>query len=84
MFITGLLLIKGNVYGLLVAPGLLAFLVLMDLTIASLTVQLKNQGLVESAGIAPVMVVMALLSAALLYMHIRNLTHVMAVKHELQ
>ena len=71
MFIAGLLLLRQHSIGYLLAPPFLTFFVLMDFTIAGLTLSLKMQGLGGSTVVAIGMIGMAVLSLVLLMLHIR-------------
>lgn len=66
LFITGFLLLKQNVFGLLLTPAMLVFCILMDITIGVLVVLMKSKGLEGDYSIAVVMFMLALLSAVLL------------------
>jgi hypothetical protein len=62
IFITGILLLKGKKPGIILAPVILMFFVLMDITIAFLIVIMKIKGLEDDLTIAVIMSVLALIS----------------------
>ena len=66
IFITGILLWNKNPWAYYLAPVLLVFFILMDLTIACLVWLMNLQGIAEGAAVVPVMCVLAACSAALL------------------
>ncbi len=72
MFIVGLLLLKKRPLGYLLAPVLLTFFVLMDITIGALMLIMKQRGLEANLSIAAVMGVLALLSLMILIFHLRQ------------
>lgn len=62
VFITGVMLLKKNYLGLQLAAILLIFFIIMNITIASLHIMLREQGLVTSISIAWGMIALAILS----------------------
>ncbi len=72
IFITGILLLKNIRIGLAMAPVLLVFFFLMDLTIGFLVVMMKMNGLVNDLGVAIAMVVLAIVSLILLMLFMKN------------
>jgi len=74
IFITGLLLFKRKFLGYIMAPLLLSFFILMDLTICGLIIVMKNRGMEANIGIAMIMVALAIFSALLLVWYTRRMT----------
>ena len=66
IFITGYLVMKKNPMGMYLAPAVLAFFILMNLTIATLMFFLAYRGLAANPGVAAIMVFLALFSSYLL------------------
>jgi hypothetical protein len=71
IFIVGILIFKKMKLGHLMAPIILTFFILMDVTIAILAILMNNNGLTDNAGVAFIMLILAAFSALLL---VRNLT----------
>lgn len=72
VFMTGLLLWKKNQLGLLLAPILLTFFVLMDITILVLSIAQSGSSSVNW-GLCIVFMVMGVFSAALLFLYFKKL-----------
>jgi len=66
IFITGLWVLKKKQAGLLLAPAVLTFFVLMDITIAALMVIMKTKGLESNEYLVIVMISLAIFSIILL------------------
>jgi len=64
VFIIGILTLKGNSFALNLAPMLLVFLILMDITIAVLALVLFRKGIEESYSVSIVMGIHATISVA--------------------
>ncbi len=65
--IVAILLLKKRVTGLLLAPLLLVFCALMDISIATLLIMLQLKGIAQGALVALLMGILSLVSAVLLY-----------------
>lgn len=76
IFIVAVLLLKRKTLGLLLAPAVLIFVILMDVTIGGLNIVMRARGLEGSYVISTVMVVLALVSVLLLIRYLKgvNLT----------
>ncbi len=72
MFITGMLLFKKRFLGLIFAPVMLVFFILMDITIGGLIVLMKTKGLGGDYLIVAIMAILGLISLVLLYMYLKN------------
>ncbi len=72
IFVTGLLVLKKRSIGFVLAPVVLTFFILMDLTIAILTVMMVTKGFEGSMIVAGVMTMLALASALLLVQYLRS------------
>jgi hypothetical protein len=72
IFISGILLLKGNSIGLFLAPIMLTFFILMDLTIAFLMMMMIERGFEGSLMIAGLMVFLALISLVFLVWFFRS------------
>jgi len=66
LFCTGILLLKNNSFARSLAPALLFFFILMDLTIAYLALAMEKEGLGEGSPVAFAMGILAALSLGLL------------------
>lgn len=66
IFITSTLVIKKQPWGILLAPTLLVFFILMDITIGWLTIKMKLNGLESNIGIAIIMSALVIFSMILL------------------
>lgn len=66
IFATGILVLRKNPIGITLAPTVLAFFALMDLTIASIIVMMIRGGADESYSVAIIMAVLAVFSLGLL------------------
>lgn len=71
IFLTAALLLKRNSFGFLLAPAILMFFILMDITLAFLTVIMNSRGIETSYTIAIIMSALALFSFFLLHRWIR-------------
>ncbi|HEX5024360.1 MAG TPA: hypothetical protein VFV68_03770 [Agriterribacter sp.] len=72
--LTGVLLLRGKRAGYLLTPSLLAFMVLMNITIASLSIFMEYKQLEYSGALASNMGLLAIISALLLKRHLKSLT----------
>jgi hypothetical protein len=72
IFITGILLLKQKRIAWFLAPLILTFLFLMDITIAVLTLVMADKGFSNDVSVAYVMSVLALISAVLLSLNLKN------------
>jgi len=72
IFITGILLLRRHWFAFLLAPAILTFFILMDLTIGGLMIMMKWRGLEANDTIVAVMFVLALFSTYLLIALLRN------------
>ena len=72
IFITGILLLRHHWIGFLLAPAVLTFFILMDLSIGGLTIIMKWRGLEANDGIVVAMLLLALFSTYLLIALLRN------------
>jgi hypothetical protein len=66
LLITGILLLRKHLLGLLLAPMLLTFFMLMDITIGWLIISMKQNGLAGEMSVAVAMGVLAIFSLVLL------------------
>jgi hypothetical protein len=73
IFITGILLLKRNPLGVFLAPPLLTFFVLMDITIGTLVIIMKTKGLEAELSVTLMMIVLAVISLILLIAYFRSL-----------
>ncbi|HYV90587.1 MAG TPA: hypothetical protein VE978_02345 [Chitinophagales bacterium] len=73
LFIIGILMLKRKPMGLLFAPAILTFFVLMDITIGFLIIVMKHRGLESNLAITIVMAVLALFSMTMLIWYLRNM-----------
>jgi hypothetical protein len=62
VFVTGILTLKGNSFALNLAPTLLVFFILMDVTIAALAIVLFREGIEDSYSVSIVMGIHAAIS----------------------
>jgi len=72
IFITGILTLKKRNKGLLIAPALLMFFVLMDITIGALTIIMKARGIDANLSLTFIMGLLALVSAVILIRFIKT------------
>lgn len=72
IFITGLLLLKENKLGFLLAPIILTFFILMDITIGALTIVMAQRGIETNKAVTVIMAVLAMFSAVILILNARN------------
>ncbi|MGE3801831.1 MAG: hypothetical protein AB7H80_12500 [Candidatus Kapaibacterium sp.] len=72
LFITGVLLLRGNRFGLSFAPIFLAFTILMNITIGGLILVMKEKGIPADLSLTFIMGALALLSLTLLIRLARN------------
>jgi hypothetical protein len=73
LFITGIVLLKRKKIGLLLAPVLLTFFILMDITIGGLIFMLKSRGLEGNYMITVIMSLLAVFSAVLLAIYLKSM-----------
>ncbi len=72
ILITGILLLRSKTAGFVMAPVLLSFFVLMDITIGTLVLTMKQRGLEGNYALSMVMGALALSSLILLLIYIRK------------
>ena len=72
IFITGILLLKKHQLAIFLTPTLLTFFILMNITIATLIILMKKQGLETGLSVAYGMGALTLFSLVLLIIHLRN------------
>lgn len=73
IFLSGLLLLKGKSFGFVLAPVLLTFIFLMDVTVSVLTFFAGYNGIAIDISIGIVMLMMAIFSLALLIIYFINI-----------
>jgi len=73
IFITGILLIKKKLAGYVMAPLLLSFFILMDITIGGLVVLMKYRGLDGDYSLTYIMTALTLFSTFVLIWYIRKM-----------
>jgi hypothetical protein len=73
IFITGILLLRHNSIGFTLAPILLTFFILMDLTIGTLAFLMAQAGMQNGLSLSIMMGSLALFSALLLIIYFRNI-----------
>lgn len=73
IFITGVLLLRKNTLGLILAPVMLTFFVLMDITIGLLVILLNMKGLDNFPELAVIMGILALVSLSILVWFLRSI-----------
>lgn len=71
IFMTGVCLFKGKPIGILFTPILLTFFILMDLTIALLTIVMINQHVESNYTMVIVMICLAVFSSFLFLQHLK-------------
>ena len=72
VFISGILLLKRNKFASsMLAPVILTFFILMDITIAFLTILMVRNGIATNGSVALFMLIMALVSLILLLLHLK-------------
>ena len=71
LFITGVLLLKKHNMGFILAPVMLSFCIIMDVTIGVLAWMMKLNGLSSDMSVVWIMVVLAVVSAAMLIRMVR-------------
>ena len=71
-FISGILLFRKHTCSILLAPVLLTFFILMDITIAALTIMMNLNGLETNLSIALIMGGLSIFSTILLVLHLKN------------
>lgn len=76
IFITGVLLLRRKTLGMLLAPAVLVFMILMDVTIGGLNIIMQARGLEGSYIIAVVMAVLALVSVWFLVRFLKGVRHI--------
>jgi len=72
IFITGILLLRGKPFGFVLAPVILSFFVLMDLTIGMLALVMKTKGIESDLTLTAIMGTLALISLILLIRYFKN------------
>lgn len=72
IFITGILMLRKKRLGYILAPVMLTFFILMNITIGLLIVVMKEQGLEGDLSITVIMAVLTLLSIVLLTWYLKN------------
>jgi hypothetical protein len=73
LFITGILVFKRNVLGSFLAPAMLVFCFLMDITISVLVILMKSKGLEGDYSVTVIMNALALISIVLLVWYLKNI-----------
>jgi len=73
IFIVGVFLRKRKPYGFVLAPMILTFLILMDMTIATLAVIMKMKGIESNLMLTVVMSMLTLTSTALLILFLKSM-----------
>ena len=73
LFITGILVLKRNVLGSFLAPVMLVFCFLMDITISVLVILMKSKGLEGDYSVTVIMNALALISIVLLVWYLKNI-----------
>lgn len=73
IFLTAILLMKKKLAGYVMAPVLLSFFILMDITIGSLVVIMKGRGLEGNFILVIIMGVLVFVSSFMLYSYMRNM-----------
>ena len=73
LILTGILLLKNKPMGRLLAPVMLTFCILMDITIGSLVVVMNRHGIEGGWFLTGIMGVLAIVSLVLLVLHLRAL-----------
>jgi hypothetical protein len=75
IFVTGILVLKKKTLGMLLAPAVLVFMILMDITIGGLNIIMQIRGLEGSYMISSVMAVFALVGVWLLIILLKGVKH---------
>jgi hypothetical protein len=73
LFVTGILMLRQKPLGLLLAPVMIVFFVLMDITIGMLTEVMNAKGIEVNLWVAVVMVILAVFSLAMLIWYLRSI-----------
>lgn len=73
IFLTGLALLRGGQLSMILAPVILTFFILMDITIATLVIMMQISGVGGEVSIAVIMGVLAIFSIVLLVWYLRSL-----------
>lgn len=73
LFITGVLLLKRKIAGYMMAPVLLSFFVLMNITIGVLVLIMIQRGIEESYNVAVIMGFLTIVSAGLLVWYVKRI-----------
>ena len=76
IFITGVLLLRGNQLGIFLTPIVLTFFVLMDITIAYLVITMRERGLEGSLTVTFIMGILLLISLSLLIWYLKEIKNV--------
>ena len=71
IFIAGILLLRKHYLGFLLAPAMLSFCVLMDITIGGLVIVMKMKGIESHIGVTVIMCLLAVVSGVFLYLMLR-------------
>jgi hypothetical protein len=71
IFISGILLLKKNYLGLLLAPTMLSFCVLMDITIGTLVIVMRMRHLESNMSLPLIMGFLAIVTGVFLYLMLR-------------
>jgi hypothetical protein len=82
IFIVGILLLRKKLLGYFLAPVMLTFFILMDITIGTLIVLMKHKGMEADISITFVMGFFALVSIMLLYFFLMNMKKEMASEQQ--
>lgn len=75
IFIIGILIFRKHFLGYLMAPVLLTFFILMDVTIAMLTIIMNKKGLAENINVAYIMFIFMTLSCLLLAYNLKYFSY---------
>lgn len=81
IFITGIFLLRKMAAGFLIAPVLLTFFVLMDITIGALAVVMKMKGIESNLALTAVMALLALFSLLLLIWYYRSMKQMLSCEN---
>ncbi len=73
LFLTAILLMKKRRLGYILAPTALVFIIILTLALAAMVLTAKARGINEDASIALIFMILALISAILLFVYIKSL-----------
>lgn len=73
IFVTALLMLKSNMIGLVLAPMLLTFFILMNITIGSLNVIMNIKGVASNDTLTIIMILLTLVSTVFLVWYVRSI-----------